>query len=220
MNPGQPEQPGYDALAGLYAQTFPDPFQTALERRAVDAFADMVIEAADSAAAVEGTAAVVDVGCGTGETAAYLACRGLVVRGVEPSAGMLAIARANHPHLNLTPGDAQLEDVDLSSVRGIIARHSLIHVPPPEVRTVLADWHARLPAGAVVLLSAQSSDEAGVHEFDHLVAQAWRWHPDALAESVSGAGFDEVWRTVSRIDADHRFPEVHLAARVSSPHPA
>lgn len=205
--PEGPTQPGYDALAERYAQTFPTPFQTALERRAVDAFADMVLETPRTPSPV-----VIDVGCGTGGVAAHLNGRGIRVRGVEPSAGMLAIARAQHPALDLTPGDAGLSGLDLSSVGGIIARHSLIHLPPNQVRATLTDWATRLPVGAVVLISAQSSDEPGVHEFDHLVARAWRWHPDALALAVTDAGFSELWRAVSRADDDHRFPEVHLAA--------
>ncbi|EGD53478.1 class I SAM-dependent methyltransferase [Gordonia neofelifaecis] len=200
------DRPGYDALAEKYAETFPEPFQTAIERRAVDAFADLV-----QASGLE--PGVVDVGCGTGGVAAHLARRGLSVHGVDPSTGMLAVARREHPELTVTEGDARLTGVDLSKVGGVIARHSLIHVPPDEVRAVLVDWSARLPTGAVVLVSAQAADEPGVHEFDHAVTRAWRWHPDALGAAVVAAGFDELWRTVSRADADHRFPDVHLVAR-------
>lgn len=199
-------QPGYDALADLYQRTFPDPFVTALERRVVDAFADLVAESGSEHS-------VVDVGCGTGGVAAHLAERGLSVRGVEPSSAMLAIAQREHPHLTLNPGDASLDGVDLAAVDGVIARYSLIHVAPDEVRAILADWAARLPSGATLLVAAQASDDAGVHEFDHAVARAWRWHPDALAAAVDAAGFDELWRTVSRPDDLHRFPEVHLVAQ-------
>lgn len=200
-------QPGYDALADLYDRTFPDPFVTPLEQHVVDAFADLVAGAAPGASAF-----VLDVGCGTGGVAAHLAERGLTVRGVEPSAGMLAIARTKYPDLSLRPGDAALDGDDLGAVDGVVARFSLIHVPPASVREVLADWAARLPVGAVLLVATQSSDDPGVHEFDHAVAQAWRWHPDTLADAVAAAGFAELWRTVSRPDDDHRFPEVHLVA--------
>ncbi|MGB3699345.1 MAG: class I SAM-dependent methyltransferase [Gordonia sp. (in: high G+C Gram-positive bacteria)] len=201
-----PEQPGYDALADEYARRFPSPFLTGLERGAIDAFIDLV-----RGSTLAPT--VVDVGCGTGGVAAHLAERGLTVRGVDPSARMLAIAQTAHPDLNLTVGDARLDGVDLASVDGVVARHSLIHLAPTRVREVLDDWARRLPVGAVLLVSAQSSDESGVHEFDHAVARAWRWHPDALADAAAAAGFIELWRTVSRPDADHRFPDVHLAAR-------
>jgi len=203
-------QPGYDALADLYHRTFPEPFQTALERRAVDAFADLAIAARDAGPTT--AVSIVDVGCGTGGVSAHLGARGLSVRGVDPSRAMLAIARAQHPDLTWSNGDADLTDVDLSDVAGVIARFSLIHLPPDRVRSTLADWAERLPAGAVLLVATQSSDAPGVHEFDHAVARAWRWHADALADAVTTAGFDELWRTVSRPDDDHRFPEVHLTA--------
>ena len=172
----------------------------------IDAYADLVLSD-------ELPATVVDVGCGTGGVAAHLAERGLTVHGVEPSAPMLAIARRDHPRLSWSAGDARLDGVDLSVVGGVIARFSLIHVPPEKVPSILADWASRLPSGAVLLVAAQSSDRPGVHEFDHRVAPAWRWHADTLADAVESAGFSELWRTLSRADDDHRFPEVHLVAR-------
>ena len=39
------DQPGYDALADVYAETFPTPYQGALERCAIDLFVDDVREA-------------------------------------------------------------------------------------------------------------------------------------------------------------------------------
>lgn len=198
-------QPGYDALADLYDRTFPDPFVTPLERRVVDTVADLVC-ASDPAGSV------IDVGCGTGGVAAHLAARGLRVHGVDPSAGMLAITARRHPHLSVAPGDADLRDLDLGEVRGIVARFSLIHVKPDRVREILADWAGRLPSGAVVLIAMQSADHRGVHEFDHAVARAWRWHADDLGEAVATAGLHELWRTVSRPDDLHRFPELHLVA--------
>ncbi|WP_062391370.1 class I SAM-dependent methyltransferase [Gordonia phthalatica] len=201
-------QPGYDALAEQYASTFPSPFVTVLERHAVDAFAEQVRASAPDAS-------VIDVGCGTGGVAAHLTEHGLSVRGVDPSEEMLAIARRQYPHLSFEVGDADLDAVDLAEVHGVVARFSLIHLPPDRVRATLADWASRLPTGAWLLVATQASDDPGVHEFDHHVARAWRWHPETLAAAVDAAGFAEEWRAVSRPDVDyhHRFPEIHLVAR-------
>ncbi|WP_019201084.1 class I SAM-dependent methyltransferase [Tsukamurella sp. 1534] len=199
-------QPGYDALAATYEETFPDPFYSPLERRAVDAFADAVGER-------DGVPRVIDVGCGTGNTARHLSERGLTVDGVDPSVEMLAIARNKHAGITFHDGDHRLAGVDLGTVDGVLARFSLIHVRPEEIPPVLADWRRRLPAGALLLVAGQANDEAGVVEFDHAVAPAWRWHPDSMAATLAAAGFAEVWRTVSRPDATHRFPEYHLLAR-------
>ncbi|NLE78440.1 MAG: class I SAM-dependent methyltransferase [Rhodococcus sp.] len=203
------EQPGYDALAELYTETFPSPYLTPLERHAVHAFADMV-------AAMNGTGVVVDVGCGPGDVTADLAQRGLNVLGVDPSAQMLTIAKRKYPECRFTQDDAYLARSTIpETIDAILARFSLIHVPPAEIPAVLSAWSARMRPGALVAVACQlaDSDTATVAEFDHRVAPAWRWNPDHLAELLADAGFDELWRTVSRPDDDHRFPEAHLVAR-------
>ncbi|MEP9413759.1 class I SAM-dependent methyltransferase [Gordonia sp. VNQ95] len=197
-------QPGYDALADVYAQRFPTAYTSPLERHAVAMFADELPGPG---------ARIVDVGCGTGHVAADLRGRGFDVRGVDPSEQMLTHARRAYPGISFDVGDAWLRDVDLADVTGLIARFSLIHLPPDDVRAVLCSWHRRLPSGATVLLALQSSDDPGVHEFDHAVARAWRWHPDALAEDATTAGFTEAWRLISRPDNDNRFPHIHLLLR-------
>lgn len=203
------EQPGYDALADLYAATFPGPYLTPLERRVVAAFADVVRE--DTTEGV-----VLDVGCGTGHVAADLSRRGLDVLGIDPSVAMLGIARRNYPHLRFVRGDALLGSEELTqlNIRSILARYSLIHLPLTEVSAALRHWASRLTSGAIVMVASQTTDVAGdVVEFDHAVAPAWRWHPDRLAAALAEAGFDEMWRTISRPDANHRFPDVHMMAR-------
>lgn len=200
-------QPGYDALADLYAEMFPDPYLTPLERHAVATFAETVRRSA-----LRGI--VLDVGCGTGGVTADLTGAGLEVVGVDPSVEMLRIARDGHPSLRFVRDDARLRSDELRTATpiAIIARFSLIHVPPSELRTVLDVWSERIPPGGTVLIACQTTDTPGEAEFDHAVAPAWRRHPDHLSSMLAESGFDEVWRMISRPDADHRFPDVHLAA--------
>lgn len=201
------KQPGYDALAELYAATFPSPYLTPIEEHAVAAFADTVRDSR-----LDGV--VVDVGCGLGQVTADLARRGLTVLGLDPSEGMLAFARRDHPALDFSVGDSTLESIDADvTIAAIIARFSLIHSDPSVVPEIMRNWANRVPVGGVVLAACQMSEDAEVVEFDHTVAAAWRWHPDRLSAELSAAGFDEVWRIIARPDADHRFPDVHLLAR-------
>ncbi|MGC5245666.1 class I SAM-dependent methyltransferase [Gordonia sp. DT219] len=200
-------QPGYDALAQLYATTFPTAFTTPLERHSIEVFTETVRARADDPV-------VVDVGCGIGHVAAHLAAGGVQVIAVDPSSGMVGIGRATHPHIDFRYGDAGLDEVELSRVDAILARFSLIHLSPELMPAVLTSWRRRLPAHAMVLVAAQSADEPGVHEFDHAVARAWRWHPDTLAENLAAAGFEEHWRTLSHPDPQHRFPEVHMLSGI------
>lgn len=199
-------QPGYDALARTYADLIDGAFQSPLEQAAADAFADHVRAAGLGSQ-------IVDVGSGTGHVAVHLVNAGFSVIPVEPSRGMRDQSRLAHPDVVTIDDDATLRTVDLARTAGVIARFSLIHVEPDAVRDVLHDWASRLRAGSVVLIAGQSADEHGVHEFDHAVARAWRWHPDAMADALTDAGFGEMWRTVSRqAEGFHRFPELHICA--------
>ncbi len=201
------EQPGYDALAGLYDETFPEAFGSATERAAVDLFVERI-------RALGTTGPVIDVGCGTGHQVQHLASKGIDVVGVDPSGPMLERARRRFPDLTFVQDDALLDAVDIDQVAGILARFSLIHVPPDEIADVLASWAERLVPGGVVLVAFQAlgaGDAGDVEEFDHAVARAWRWRPDAMADALSGAGIRERWRLVEQpSEGFHRFPECHV----------
>lgn len=196
-------QPGYDAMADLYAETFPDPYQFPIERHAVAAFAE---------AAAERPGRTLDVGCGTGHVAADLTARGLDVLGIDPSVGMLTHARRLYPDLRFVDGDASLASVPDGPIAAILARFSLIHVEPSAVRTTVRDWADRVVPGTPVLVAFQAADEPGPPlAFDHVVAPAWRWHPDEFARTLADAGFAEAWRIVHR-DTSYRFPMAQLLA--------
>lgn len=204
------EQPGYDHLAEQYELAFPDPFLTPLERHAVAAFTEMV-------RSVDPTGKVLDIGCGTGHVTAELARRALDVVGIDPSDAMLSIARRSHPDMEFRRGDAVLwdhsEPVETQTpLSGVLARFSLIHVEPERIAEVFASWAERMLIGGIVLLAFQCVDGQPVAPFDHAVAPAWRWHPQEMSQQLARAGFDEIWRTISRPDPSHRFPECHLAA--------
>ncbi|WLP90549.1 class I SAM-dependent methyltransferase [Gordonia sp. NB41Y] len=202
-------RPGYDALADLYVQTFGSPYPTPADREIIEAFAGLVVESG-----LAGT--VVDVGCGPGQVTAHLVASGLDAIGVDPSTEMLRHARRLHPHVRHLADDAHLcaEGLREIPIAAILARYSLIHVSPSDIPEILTGWAARMPSGAMVCVAGQSSDVVGeVVEFDHRVARAWRWHPDAMSEALGRAGFDEHSRTVVRPDAHRRFPEATLIAR-------
>ncbi|KAA1376340.1 class I SAM-dependent DNA methyltransferase [Aeromicrobium fastidiosum] len=201
------DQPGYDALADLYDQTFPDGYSSDEERAAVDRF--------DTALADSGASGpVVDVGCGTGHQAHELSTKGFDVIGVDPSAEMLAHARRRFPDLALVQDDARLGSLGTWQLSGILARYSLIHVPPEQLADVLAAWAMRLRPGGVVMTAFQAIETDAAHdveEFDHVVAPAWRWRPDAMSAMLATVGLAERWRMVTPpADGFRRFPECHL----------
>lgn len=196
-------QPGYNVLAERYAEMFPSAYQTPIERHSVAAFVERIRR--------EGQ--VVDVGCGVGHVTADLARRGLDAVGCDPSPAMLAIARSTYPDLAFINADATLGQVT-EPLAAIIARFSLIHIPPAQVHEIFERWADLLRPDSPVLIASQSSDAPGpATPFDHAVAPAWRWHPDELSRLLATAGFTEEWRIINRSDAVHRFPGLHLLAR-------
>jgi trans-aconitate methyltransferase len=206
------EQPGYDALAAAYDEAFPSGYGSTLERHAVDLFEEELL-----AAGLVGP--VLDVGCGTGHIAHDLASRGVDVMGIDPSAAMLSIARKRYPALRWHQDDATLGRLpdDHPSLAGIVARFSLIHVEPVSVPGILARWTGRLQTGAPVMVAFQCSDDHARPwiEFDHKVARAWRWHPDAMSGALTAAGLTESWRLVAQPrGGHHRFAECHLVHRL------
>jgi SAM-dependent methyltransferase len=200
-------QPGYDELASAYDKAFPTGYSCAVERHAVAIFADELV-----ATGLAGP--VLDIGCGAGHVAHDLSVSGLDVVGLDPSRAMLALAQQRYPGLRLVQGDATLSSLPdgLRPWVGIMARFSLIHVDPESVPRILDIWVKRLQPGARVMVAFQCSEdpEPPVREFDHKVARAWRWHPDALAAVLSSAGLSERWRVVTQPDDTHRFSECHL----------
>jgi SAM-dependent methyltransferase len=94
-----------------------------------------------------------DVGCGTGVLAGRLADRGYRVVGVDPSEGMLAVMRSEHPEVEAVQasGDAlpfQTDDFDL-----VITVAALHHVAEPEaVRRTLGEMtRVCRPGGRIVV---------------------------------------------------------------------
>ena len=70
---------------------------------------------------------VLDVGCGTADTTAYLVSVGYDAKGVEPSREHLRIATERHPHLTIFPGFVEdLKDVHFDTV---ICGDVIEHVP-------------------------------------------------------------------------------------------
>ena len=97
-------------------------------------------------------AAVLDYGCGSGRWADFLQAYGCVYTGVDLSAGMLDIARRQHP------------DIDFRKTNGLVIPHGnkvfdlvwsvavVHHNPPARQETLLAEFVRVLQDGGVVVL--------------------------------------------------------------------
>jgi SAM-dependent methyltransferase len=85
----------------------------------------------DAVAAGPGTR-LLDVGCGPGTITAAAAARGAHAVGVDLAAGMLALGRARHPHLELLEADAEALPFPDDAFDALVGGFVLNHLPAVE----------------------------------------------------------------------------------------
>ncbi|MGW7053992.1 class I SAM-dependent methyltransferase [Streptomyces sp. NPDC054887] len=200
----------YDAVAPTYARLFRDSLRDSpLDRAMLGAFAEAV--------GAGGGGRVADLGCGPGHVTAHLHELGLAAFGVDASPAMIELARQQCPGLRFDVGSMAALDIADGVLGGVLSRWSVIHVPPPELPVVLAEFHRVLAPGGHLLVGFWASDGPShpTQVFDHTVAPAYRWSPDHLATLLREAGLAEVARMVRAPQPTDRrqFQEVHLLAR-------
>ncbi len=157
---------------------------------------------------------VLDLGCGPGHWTAYLHSFGAHVMGVDIVPEFIAHAQSTHPGPEFRLGSMTEVDVPEHSVAGILAWYSTIHLPPPELDRVLAEFR-RLLAPAGVLVAGFFDSEDDVAGFDHKVTTAYRWPADVFAEHLVKAGFSEVQRLRQQFPERPDRQYAAIAARAS-----
>ncbi|WP_342450798.1 class I SAM-dependent methyltransferase [Plantibacter sp. CFBP 8798] len=154
-----------------------------------------------------------DAGCGPGHWTAYLASRGLDIRGVDLVPECIAYARTEHPETRFDLGSLDALDAETGSVGGVLAWYSLIHHRPDTIDASLADFARVLRPGGELLIGC--FEGPAVEAFDHAVVTAYRWPVMELAERVRRAGF-EVVETHTRTSLDQRPHGAVLARRADA----
>lgn len=107
---------------------------------------------------------VLDVGCGTGVKAGYLAKRGLRVTGVDLSEGMVAIARREHPEIPFFVEDLKYLERIEGSFDGVFAQAVLLHVPKQDVPEALGQLVGKLKPGGYLYLAVKERRPGGPEE--------------------------------------------------------
>jgi SAM-dependent methyltransferase len=174
----------YSARAKEYADiNLGDLDRLPLDRECLGAFARL---------ASLGTGVVADVGCGPGHVVHHLAALGVEAVGYDISPAMIDEARRAFPGSKFQVGDLTSLDIADSSLAGIVARYSLIHVAPSRLGDVFRELLRVLEPGAPALVSFFASDSSATHgqPFDHAVATAYALFPETLATEMRRVGFD------------------------------
>ena len=160
-------------------------FEAPLDRAVLEVFAQQVTGC--------GPGLALDIGCGPGRVAAFLAENGLRVCGVDISVRMVEAARAAHPQLRFEVGALTDLPVEDGSVVGAAYWYSIIATPLLELPSVWAELDRVLARDGRVLVAFQS----GNNEVDRRVnaygseTELLLYHHrvEDVAESLVEAGF-------------------------------
>jgi SAM-dependent methyltransferase len=125
-------------------------------------------------------ARLLDLGCGGGKDADDLDRRGYRVVGLDRTSALLLMGRRRYPLLPLIRADLRYLPFQAMSFDGLWAAASLMHLPKPEARRILADLCKLVRPGVK----------------SRLVTDGWvpgryfaRWKKEELARAVRGAGW-------------------------------
>lgn len=141
---------------------------------------------------------VLDLGCGTGlPTARQLTDAGLRVTGVDLSAGMLALARANVPGAEFVRADlADLIDGGLmatDSFQAVTAFFTLLMLPKAEIPGALSAIHRLLRPGGLLALGMVEADVDDMPiPFLGNTIRVSGYLRDELRHVVADAGFEVI----------------------------
>jgi SAM-dependent methyltransferase len=200
----------YDQVAAAYTARFAGELDhKPFDRQKLDELAD----------ALRGRGPVCDLGCGPGHVARYLAERGVDVFGIDLSPGMVAEARRLAPGLRFEVGDMLAMNLADGSLAGVVAMHSMIHLPRAEVPRAAAEICRVLRPGGLVWISVHGGDgELHADEFLGVQASfdASLFQPEELADLLRGAGL-RVDQVAARPPYQQEFPTTRIYVRAVRP---
>ncbi len=159
---------------------------------------------------------VIDLGCGTGRIARFLADRGLAVHGVDLSPGMIEVARAAHPDLDFEVGSLDEVEAHDASHAGVLAWYSIIHAPFEALPGIFAEMHRVLAPGGYALLAFQAGNESRnvSHAYGHDVEfTVNRLDPELICQMLETAGFINHARSIREPGPMESTPQAYLVLR-------
>lgn len=198
----------YDTVADSYAERIRDALDDEpYLRTALALLADQVRAA--------GGGQVADVGCGPGHVTGHLHGLGIDAFGLDLSPMMIELARRDYPDVRFEVGSMTELPVADSSLAGVIAWWSMIHVPDDSVPTVLGHFHRALRAGGVVQVGFHVGEESRLKTEGYgghpMKVHVHRRRPEQVATWLRDAGFTVEAQLLMNPDAE--VPQAILIGR-------
>lgn len=173
-------QAGYDDIAPTYARTR---LARDAEREQLERFLDQL----------PSEPTVLDAGCGNGDPVlSWLTSHCGAAVGLDLSWGQLNLARENAPAASHLQGDLTSLPFENGSFDGIVAFHSIIHVPKTAHQTVIDEFARVLVPGGRLFLTEAPGEWTGANP-DWLEADVeMQWHlagAETTRSQLTAAGF-------------------------------
>ena len=138
---------------------------------------------------------VVDLGCGPAWHSPDL---GPAVIATDASAGMLAVARREHPDIALVRHDLEALPFARGALAGVWANKSLQHIPAEHLPLALAELHRVTTPGAPLHLTLTDTSLDDDHDDPFGARYFSRWSEPRAVAVVEGGGF--VVESVEHVD--------------------
>ncbi|SIJ33004.1 methyltransferase [Mycobacteroides abscessus subsp. bolletii] len=202
---------GYDRTAKAYANQFHQHLDSKpVDRAILAAFVGLV--------ATTENIRVADIGCGTGAATALLDHFGAQPFGIDLSPNMIQQARILSPTLDFMTGSMTKLDIPDTSVGGICAWYSIIHIPDDHLPKVFAEFHRVLTPGGWLLLAFQAGNQPRIltEAFGEPVDLIFRRRVPGAVESLLSAADLHMYARLIREPDDDGFestPHAYLIAQ-------
>ncbi|WP_222440393.1 class I SAM-dependent methyltransferase [Arthrobacter alpinus] len=134
------------------------------------------------------TGSALDAGCGPGHWTDHLHKRGIEISGIDLVPEFIESARNRFPEVPFRVASLRALDVADSSLGGVLAWYSLIHLAPAELPQILAELARALKSNGHLLIGF--FDGASAEPLNHVVTTAYHWSVDEMSRLLHDAGFD------------------------------
>jgi SAM-dependent methyltransferase len=202
----------YDAVAAEYAEKFCGELaHKPLDRALLQAFAEEA----------RGRGVVYDLGCGPGQTTAFLHACGAEVHGVDLSPELLRSARERHPAVPFQEGDMLALPLEDASAAGIVAFYAIVHFDADQLARALGEMRRVLRPGGRLLLAFHVGEERlRVEDFlgRPVALEFVFWPVEQVEAALRAAGFTDIETRVREPYPGVEYPSrrAYVLARAAS----